>query len=479
MFFPRILAVCALPLVAGAALAHSPTVDADLSDWCLDTTPRVENRAAVLHCPFGTEVVWWDAPADGAVNDLATVATTHDATNLYWAVGHHLDLDPIQLPFLELALDVGPGGNDQWWDPQGVLRSPGHCSADTSRLCTSDADCHFCAVSTVYEGTPDEQPKSCGSTGPDDVCDEYIPEDICLRQQTCEDLGAPAPSAGAFSDPAIAPDYLLVIDISRWLIGFCDSVSLLRNDNGAWVEIPRPVPDPTCANATWRFTIYVAPGTGQPRPVEYEFAVPWEAFDCVGCVPFGPGDDFQWTMEISRGELTVDYTPDGPIEDVMTEPVAGTWTTTPNGCSTPGPATTTCEIADGSTDAFVPIAPGAPGGRVDGLTLERNDAGTATPSITLTWNPSCSNADTDYAVYEGEIGVWYGHVSPSGGSICTTSGAVTATFDADSGDRYYLVVPRDSLIEGSYGHGINEAERPASVTPCTGQNLGGCPGDSP
>ncbi len=470
------LSARAAAIVAGVVLAHSPTPDADLSDWCLYETPRVENRAAILHCPFGSEVVWWDAPADGAVNDLALVATTHDSTNLYWAVGHHLSLDPISLPFLELAIDAGPGGNNEWWDPQGVLQAPGHCSVDTSRLCTEDLDCHFCAITLDFEGTPYEQPRVCGSTDAADLCDWLNPDDVCIRQQTCEGLeaGPPARSVGAFATSTVAPDYLLVFDLSRWLVGGCDSVNLLRNDNGAWVEIPRPVPDPSCPNPTWRFTILVPPGTGEPRPPFYEIAIPWEAFDCAGCVPFGPGDAFQWTMAISRGTLTLDYTPDGPIEDVMTEAVPATWTTTSTDCATPGSATTLCEIADGSSDAFVPLAPQAPGGQVEGLVLERNEFGTATPSITLTWHPSCSNADTDYAIYEGEVGEWYSHVEPESGAICSTSGLVSATFDAGAGDRYYVVVPRDGQIEGSYGEGDGE-DRPMSMEACAPQSVGGCP----
>ena len=466
------IASCVLALATGVTFGHSPTPDGDLSDWCLHTTPRIENRSAVLRCPFGSEVIWWDAPADGGVGDLALVATTHDATHLYWAVGHHLDFDPILLPFLELAIDVGPGGNNQWWDPQGVLQAPGHCSVDASRLCTTDSDCHFCSNSLDFAGTPDERPRVCGSTDVFDLCDSFDPADVCIRTQSCEGLaaGPPAPSVGAFSSPDVAPDYLLVIDFSRWLAGACDSVNLLRNDDGTWVEIPRPVPDPACQNPTWRFTIPIAPGTGEPRPPEYEIAVPWEAFDCIGCAPFGPGDAFQWTMEINRGSFSLDYQPDGPIEDVMTEAVAGTWTTTSSSCATPGPATTLCELSDGSSDAFVPVAFPAPGGRASGLLLERNDSA---PSITLTWNPSCSNADTDYAIYEGEIGVWYSHLAPASGSICSTGGGETATFDAGAGDRYYLVVPRDSQIEGSYGGG-DGTERPVSMTPCAPQSLGAC-----
>jgi hypothetical protein len=203
--------------------------------------------------------------------------------------------------------------------------------------------------------------------------------------------------------------------------------------------------------------------------------LPWEAFDCPGCAPFEHGDDFRWTFLVSRGSFTLDYSPSGAIEDVASEAVAGTSTTTTNHCAGPGTATTLCELADGSTDAFLPLISAAPGGSVDGLTLRRGD-GTPTPSITLTWNPSCSEADTDYEVYEGQIGSWYSHAGPASEAICSTGGATSATFDSGAGDHYYLVVPRNESDEGSYGRAGDGQERPVALPPCTGQSLGGCGG---
>ncbi len=476
----RVTALLVLLLTTGITEAHSPVADGDLSDWCLDTTIQVDDRAATLECGFGTEVVWWDAPADAVVNDLALMAFTSDAVEMHWGLKLYNDPDPNLLPMIELAIDAGPGGSNLWWDPMANVKIPGHCSVDTSRLCTTDDDCHFCANTTTYTGTPNERPRVCGSTDGLDRCNDLDPNDVCNRTQTCEGLaaGAHVPAVGGDAGPGLAADYLLVVDFGRWLIGFCDAAMLLRNDNGSWVEIPRPVPDPFCSPhlETWRFPIMINPGTGQPGvPGVLELAIPWEAFTCAGCVPLGPGDDFRWTVRMSRGKPNFDYIPDGPIEDVISEAVPGTWTTTADACATPGEAATLCEIADGSTDAFVSTAPQDSGGETVGLIMQRNDSANPNPSITMIWDPSCAGGDYDYAIYEGEIDSWYSHVEPSTGAICSTAGATEATFDAGAGDRYYLVVPRDNADEGSYGLLGGAAERPVSSEACLSQDLGGCP----
>jgi hypothetical protein len=216
-------------------------------------------------------------------------------------------------------------------------------------------------------------------------------------------------------------------------------------------------------------------GSGGP-PGSIELAIPWSAFGCTGCPAacscpaFGPGQDYRFTTVVARGNTTLDYAPDGAIEDVFSEAVAGTTSTTPNSCPGFGIGTTTCEIADGSCDAFVPGAgPAVPGGRTAGLSVTKN----AAPSITLMWGPSCSTADTDYSVYEGDLGNWYSHFEVPG--LCTTAGATSATFDTGAGNHYYLIVPSDGSTEGSYGEDTTPAERPASAAPCRTQSLGTCP----
>jgi hypothetical protein len=436
-------------------LACQVNTDCPTGETCVNLTSK-------------TEVVWWDDRTDGAVNDLGTVVTTFDNNNLYFAAELWVDPDPVSLPFGEIAIDFTQGGIAAWHDPGGAangftpqLTNSGHCSVSTDRGCTSDQDCHFCAIST--EPFPSTRVRACGSS--DVICSD-VPGDDCLAVETCVDVGTLGVlnDVGLFSSPVILPDYMVVFDFSRWLAG-SDATALYKNIGGAWVNqgLVAPAVNPGASG-----------GSGGP-PGSVEVALPWSMFGCTGCPDacvcpdFGPGQDYRFTMIIARGAADLDFAPDGAIEDTISESVAGTTTTTTNSCPGFGTGNTTCEIADGSVDSFVPPPPGVPGGRVEGLRVSKN----AEPSITLSWNRSCSTADTDYEVYEGGIGVWYSHLQLIG--MCTTGGATSATFDASPGDRYYIVVPSDGSIEGSYGVDSTASERPASTTPCRAQALGTCP----
>jgi hypothetical protein len=139
-----LLVLVASPL----AMAHTPVIDSDVSDWCIGATSntatapepnnRIEDSAASLSCGncsvttdlacqvnsdcpgsetctnlgTKTETAWWDNRTDGAVNDLATFATTQDNTNLYFAAELWVDPDPESLPFAEIAIDYAAGGVD-------------------------------------------------------------------------------------------------------------------------------------------------------------------------------------------------------------------------------------------------------------------------------------------------------------------------------------------------------------------------------
>ena len=510
------LVLVLLSLSAGqAVVAHSPVVDADLSDWCIgafsNTPPgggRVEDSAATLtcgncsvttdhacevstDCPGGetcvntsskTETAWWDNRTDGAVNDLGTIAVTQDNTNLYIAAELWVDPDPVSLPFGQLAIDYTPGGLAIWDDPLNVLTAPGHCSAFTDRACTEDPDCHFCAIST--EPSPSTRVRTCGSG-----CNPDIEEDVCQMDQTCIDLGQGGlrQGLGGFSGPASLADYLLLFDFSFWLVGAGDSVLLKEpgtaDPSSPWDTVFGCEPDFVGDDTACDFEPAVDPGasggSGGP-PGKVEVAIPWNAFGCTGCPGacscpgFGPGQDFRFMIMVARGTTSLDFRVDGAIEDVMSEAVGGTSTTSADDCAGFGTGNTNCEIADGSQDAYVPRSPSLPheaasGGRLFGLTVTKN----AAPSITLNWAPSCSAADNDYEVYEGDIGNWYSHLQVGG--LCTTGGATTATFNAGPNDHYYLVVPTDGSTEGSYGLDGASAERPASTAPCVAQSIGTCP----
>jgi len=90
--------------------------------------------------------------------------------------------------------------------------------------------------------------------------------------------------------------------------------------------------------------------------------------------------------------------------------------------------------------------------------------------LELTWGPSCLTTDTDYVVYEGQIGSFASHVPV----YCSTGGAMTVTFRAAPYDAYYLVAPRNDWREGSQGLTGTGAERPPGASSCLPQSTGDC-----
>ena len=58
---------------------------------------------------------------------------------------------------------------------------------------------------------------------------------------------------------------------------------------------------------------------------------------------------------------------------------------------------------------------------------------------------------------------------------CAARPETSARITPTSGDRYYLIVPTNGSIEGSYGVGTDGFERPASTAECATQRLGLCP----
>ena len=90
--------------------------------------------------------------------------------------------------------------------------------------------------------------------------------------------------------------------------------------------------------------------------------------------------------------------------------------------------------------------------------------------VTLTWGESCLVEDTDYEVYEGQIGIYPSHAS----RLCSTGGATNATLTPNGEATYYLVVPTNSGAEGSYGLTSDGLERPQGSPACAPQNVAAC-----
>jgi len=103
------------------------------------------------------------------------------------------------------------------------------------------------------------------------------------------------------------------------------------------------------------------------------------------------------------------------------------------------------------------------------LTLSKAGSG----QITLNCGTSCLASDSDYFIYEGTIPD-YAHYGPA---FCGTGGLTTETLPIPSSlSTYYLVVPVNGRVEGSYGLGAGGAERGRSVWPCQPhQNIAVCP----
>jgi hypothetical protein len=82
--------------------------------------------------------------------------------------------------------------------------------------------------------------------------------------------------------------------------------------------------------------------------------------------------------------------------------------------------------------------------------------------LTLSWGNSCLASDTDYEIYQGTLGVHYSHTPV----VCSTGGLTTVTFTEPAGSAYYVVVPTNGFVEGSYGLDSNGTGRPQGGLAC-------------
>lgn len=119
--------------------------------------------------------------------------------------------------------------------------------------------------------------------------------------------------------------------------------------------------------------------------------------------------------------------------------------------------------------AYPPAAGATPDGDTlpgEMLTLAKKGG-----DLELRWGRSCNSGDSDYAVYEGQLGRFGSHEA----KLCSTGGSTSAVITPASKDRYYLVVPQNALYEGSYGVDGAGVERPPSPgSACLPQQMGVC-----
>ena len=103
----------------------------------------------------------------------------------------------------------------------------------------------------------------------------------------------------------------------------------------------------------------------------------------------------------------------------------------------------------------------------DPLTLHKAAGG----DVLLAWGDSCVASDSDSEIYEGALGSF----SSREPRYCSTSGATTKLVTPLPGDRYFLVVPRNSTWEGSYGTNGQGIERVPVAASCVPQLIANCP----
>jgi hypothetical protein len=89
----------------------------------------------------------------------------------------------------------------------------------------------------------------------------------------------------------------------------------------------------------------------------------------------------------------------------------------------------------------------------------------------LTWGVSCIQSDADFAIYEGSIGDFTSHVR----IMCSTGGATETNLIPNSGDRYFLVAPRNNDREGSLGKDSDGTLRPEGLLVCAERLVLDCP----
>jgi len=87
--------------------------------------------------------------------------------------------------------------------------------------------------------------------------------------------------------------------------------------------------------------------------------------------------------------------------------------------------------------------------------------------LRLSWGVSCAPGDNDYEVYEGIIGSFASPLPV----LCSTGGLTSVVITPGAANTFYIVVPRNSLVEGSYGTRSDGTERPPSPFACLEQTV--------
>jgi len=122
--------------------------------------------------------------------------------------------------------------------------------------------------------------------------------------------------------------------------------------------------------------------------------------------------------------------------------------------------------------AFEEDPPGAAGrldvdaGPEQQLQIAKDD-----PELVLSWGDSCIADDTDYAVYQGDLGELGVHMPIS----CTTNGLTELTAAVPLGNAYFLVTAHNDFVNGSYGFTTAGGQRSQGKPACYPRFAAQCP----
>ncbi len=203
-----------------------------------------------------------------------------------------------------------------------------------------------------------------------------------------------------------------------------------------------------------------APGTNVSDLFPASLTCSWTCAGSGGgsCTASGPGN-INDTVNLPAG-ASVTYTASCSISASASGTLANTATVTP-GAGIRDPVVGDNSATD--TDTILTPVGEVPDRLSRGTPLSIAKNGAAPSHVDFAWGDSCGAGQTDFALYEGAIGSWYGHAS----KLCSTAGVFAANdVTPADGDRYYLVVPRSSGVEGSYGKDSAGSEIPRGSGVC-------------
>ncbi len=295
---------------------------------------------------------------------------------------------------------------------------------------------------------PNPDQSDVDSSGLGDVCD-LCPDDP-LDQ--CDPDRSAAVSIGEEGGTVVTPDGSVVLILPPGAVGEPTSVSITDDGMGTLFDVGT-----TQGTMVALFQVRVQP-SGLPLEAPATLTLSWADTNGDGLVDGTLAGEDELMVIKDGAPITGSCRQHG-------DPVLTPY------CDQPGNSFT-AELSSFST--FAPALPVTGAGAVpDGwlvpgtpLSVEVAPGG----ALQLSWGASCAADDSDYAIYQGVLGDFESHVPKA----CTTGGLLTATISTGAGSAYYLVVPRNSFREGSYGRTSDGTERPEGVITCIPYEIGSC-----